>query len=50
MYENWTHEQLLMEESFLRQSRTEAILALAEFYDEKIKLNREARLSLSVSQ
>lgn len=41
-YQNWTIEQIFAEEHFLRESRAQALLALAEHYDQAIDANLAA--------
>ena len=42
-YQDWTIEQIIAEEHFLRNSRAKALLALAEYYDKAIADNVVAR-------
>ncbi|CAB4169671.1 hypothetical protein UFOVP890_82 [uncultured Caudovirales phage] len=42
-YQDWTLEHILVEEHSLRESRTRALLALAEYYDKAIAETVAAR-------
>lgn len=46
-YQDWTIEQIFAEEHFLRESKTKALLALADYYDKAIIDNIAARHAMA---